>query len=758
VPAARSSDAADVRVFGVRHHGPGSARSLEAALGVFVPDIVLIEGPPEGDAVVALAAHADMCPPVALLVYAPDEPRRAAYWPFAVFSPEWIAMRHGLARGIPVRFIDLPAAIHLALDAEREKAAPETLPNDVPSIRRDPLQALAQAAGYDDGERWWEHLVEERRDAAGAFDAVAEAMGALRAASADEVVPPNDQEPLREAWMRQSIRQAVRDGFARIAVVCGAWHVPALAAPLPPAKGDAALLKGLPKLRVQATWIPWTAARLARESGYGAGIASPGWYAHLWTHGAGERAASAWMTEAARLLRDEGLAASSAQVIDAVRLAEALGVLRGRPVAGLAELTEAAEAALVSGDATPMALVRDRLIVGTALGGVPAEAPAVPLQAALARDQRRLRLPPEAIDRVLELDLRVPNDRERSVLLHRLLVLDVPWGAAERAAGKGTFKEAWRLAWRPELALAVIEAARWGNTVVDAAVARGADLADRAPDLPALATVLGRLLVAEVPDATARALARLADLAAVATDVAALADALPALARTLRYGDVRGTDRDVLGTVVVGLVARLSAGLVPACASLDDDAARAWYQRLVDVDDALARLGDDATGAPWREALGRLAARAGVHGLVAGRACRVLVDAGALAPPEAERRWTTALARGTDPAVVGAWVEGFLRDAGTLLVHDATLWPLLDAWLASLGEDEFSAALPLLRRTFATFTAPERRRLGERAMSERAMSDRGATVPDGQDDAMPFDEARADAVLPTLALLLGIPA
>ena len=42
--------------------------------------------------------------------------------------------------------------------------------------------------------------------------------------------------------------------------------------------------------------------------------------------------------------------------------------------------------------------------------------------------------------------------------MNRLLVLDVPWGAAERAVGKGTFKEVWRLAWRPELALAVIEA------------------------------------------------------------------------------------------------------------------------------------------------------------------------------------------------------------------------------------------------------------------------------------------------------------
>ena len=43
-----------------------------------------------------------------------------------------------------------------------------------------------------------------------------------------------------------------------------------------PAKDDAALLKGLPKAKVAATWVPWTYGRLATASGYGAGVSSPG--------------------------------------------------------------------------------------------------------------------------------------------------------------------------------------------------------------------------------------------------------------------------------------------------------------------------------------------------------------------------------------------------------------------------------------------------------------------------------------------------
>ena len=68
-----------VHLFGIRHHGPGSARSLEAALEALAPDCVVIEGPPDADALIPLAADAGMAPPVALLVYQADAPRRAAF-------------------------------------------------------------------------------------------------------------------------------------------------------------------------------------------------------------------------------------------------------------------------------------------------------------------------------------------------------------------------------------------------------------------------------------------------------------------------------------------------------------------------------------------------------------------------------------------------------------------------------------------------------------------------------------------------------
>src|SRR5947207_2861765 len=103
-----------IHVFGIRHHGPGCARSLRAALEELQPDIVLVEGPPDAQEVLPLLTHEQMHPPVALIIYASEDPKRAVYYPFTHFSPEWQALRYALEREIPARFMDLPQAIQLA--------------------------------------------------------------------------------------------------------------------------------------------------------------------------------------------------------------------------------------------------------------------------------------------------------------------------------------------------------------------------------------------------------------------------------------------------------------------------------------------------------------------------------------------------------------------------------------------------------------------------------------------------------------------
>ena len=119
---------------------------------------------------------------------------------------------------------------------------------------------------------------------------------------------------------------------------------------------------------------------------------------------------------------------------------------------------------------SPLALVHRELTVGLELGNVPESAPTVPLAADLAATQRKLRWKPSAMEEVLTLDLRKPNQLARSVLLHRLALLGVHWGTqSESGRTTGTFKEVWTLNWEPELTVAVVEASRYGTTVASAA-------------------------------------------------------------------------------------------------------------------------------------------------------------------------------------------------------------------------------------------------------------------------------------------------
>ncbi|MFM7564084.1 MAG: DUF5682 family protein, partial [Planctomycetota bacterium] len=99
-----------VEYFGIRHHGPGSARRLVEALDALQPREVLIEGPADLSDLIPMLAHREMEPPVALLAYPAGEPERSVFWPFAVFSPEYQAVLWAVKQGVPVRFIDLPVA------------------------------------------------------------------------------------------------------------------------------------------------------------------------------------------------------------------------------------------------------------------------------------------------------------------------------------------------------------------------------------------------------------------------------------------------------------------------------------------------------------------------------------------------------------------------------------------------------------------------------------------------------------------------
>ncbi|MEZ5043605.1 MAG: DUF5682 family protein [Saprospiraceae bacterium] len=753
-----------IHILGIRHHGVGSAQRVLQQLKVLKPDLILIEGPPEINEILPYIGQRDLSPPVAIMLYDEAEPGRSIFYPFAQYSPEWVAAGYANQHQIPVQALDLPAKIKLqqVADGEAEMTlsrAAKSLHQAVfaaehnPLVSNDPLSYLASAAGYEDSEQWWDYLFERgdlESTAEDHFKAVMEAMQSLRDEHITSVYDVENE--WREAYMRMLLRKALQEMYDQIVVICGAWHVPALRDLVQTEKTDALLLKKLPntKIKVQASWIPWSNGRLSMYSGYGAGITSPGWYEHLWTHR--QDIELNWLTKVADQFRAEGMDMSTAHVIEAYKLALGLCQLRGHSHVGLHALNEAVLTVMCMGDGILLDLIRESLIIGDRLGTIPADIPKVPLQQDFEQSILSLRLKLSVAPKVYQLDLRKPLDIKRSTFFHRLLILQIQWAVRTQSRTKGTFKESWQLQWQPSMMIELIDKAFLGNTIAQAASEHICRLSQQTNKIAELTTFIDQIIPAELFDSIDFLLDRINTLSTISSDIRDLMRALPALINISRYGNVRQTDLGALQHIVTHLLTKVSIGLPNACYGLDESNANQIFELIAQLNGGVKIYDQAESTTTWYTCLFQLMQKEeGIHDIIQGCVCRLLLDAEQIDTAEASERISYALSAARNPYQVASWMEGFLRGSGMILLYDPRLWNLLYRWTEQLDREVFLDVLPYLRRAFSRFDPRERKRIGQRAKEGLQVAHSRTS-----DEAhhYPF-EALALPVLDTLQQLMG---
>jgi len=759
-----------IHILGIRHHGAGSARRVQQQLERLKPDLVLIEGPPEINEVLPFIGHRDLEPPVAIMVYDEAMPGHSSFYPFAAYSPEWVAAAYANQHQIPVQAMDLPARIklqELANEAKKQLGEGRTKASfqraavqDSEDIERpktvDPMQHLASIAGYDSSEQWWDYLFERQGESEDAADHFAAVMTAMQSLREENIVSAHDSEnEWREAYMRMILRQAKQQMYDRIVVVCGAWHAPALQDLAGKEKADNKLLKKLPKskVKVQASWIPWSNGRLSMYSGYGAGITSPGWYEHNWNEA--QDIELSWLNKVAARFRAEGMDMSAAHVIESYKLAIGLSQLRGYSRIGLEELNEAILTVMCMGDGILLDLIRESLIVGDQLGQIPADIPKVPLQQDFEQSIKKLRLKLSAAPKVHHLDLRKPLDIKRSIFLHRLMILGIQWANRTHSRTKGTFKESWTLQWQPNMMIDLIDNAFLGNTIETAATETLRRKSEETKKVADLTHLIGQIIPAELFESIDFLLESIQALSAISSDIQDLMQALPPLINISRYGNVRQTDLTEVKHIVDQLLTKVCIGLPNACYGLDEDNSNQVFELISQLNGAIKIHDQPENTEEWLACLFQLLQQQeGVHDIIQGCVCRLLLDAEQIEMEEASQRISYALSTARDPYQVASWIEGFLRGSGMILLYDDRLWNLIYQWTKELTRALFLEILPYLRRAFSRFDPRERKMIGQRAR-------KGFQLKQNIQQEHPNDyplEALALPILDTLQQLMSHPA
>lgn len=380
---------AGVHIFGVRHLSPGGAQHLLSFLHEIEPTAVLIEGPSDATPEIRHVINMTTKPPIAILAFTEEVPVRTALWPLALYSPEYQAMRWAEQQGAYTAFIDLPSSVVIALQDIRTKSRDSVEQSDESEVNNTGEKAPEEASLYDrvaelagelDYDMYWERNFEHNTNKGAYQEAIISFSSQMRQISEENERHNNVVEyahnTIREAYMRRQIQDTIAAGHQpnKIVVVCGAYHAAALA-DLASGMSDEEI-DALPSLNSKLTLMPYTYYKLSSLSGYGAGNLAPHYYQMMWErmmNGSLEDLPNHYLSTVARYLRNTGTHRSTAEIIEAVRLAESLAALHGGSAPTLRDLRDAALTLLGRGELSVIAEALARTDIGTAIGELAGE-------------------------------------------------------------------------------------------------------------------------------------------------------------------------------------------------------------------------------------------------------------------------------------------------------------------------------------------------------------------------------------------------
>lgn len=483
-------------IVGIRHHSPACARLVAAKIHQLNPRYVLIEGPMDFNSRLDELFLPHRLP---LAIYSYGVPqqrgqgvRRGSWSPFAEHSPEWQALVQARASKAEIRFMDLPAW-HSAFAAIANRYA-DLADAEQQQRAEDFEQALGLELGIQGRDALWDRLFEDQCDIQELDQRLSHYFQRLRG---DVAGSQGNQD--RETMMARWIRWAMDQQDGAVLVVCGGYHAPALMKlwqslpseghepELPTLNQCFADQSGDISYTTGSYLVPYSYKRLDAFTGYASGMPSPEFQQWVWEFGLEQAGLYAFQRILERLRR-LNLPASTADMGAVYLRVQAIARLRGHQIPLRNDWLDAMAGSLVKEamdvplpwtyrgpllpGTDPILVQMMAVLAGESHGQLAANTPRPPLLTSLQQELERLAI---TMPSELKLDLLKPEDRQRSRALHQLALLAIPGIHCLKSAGQamsGEMSEQWQLRAPLEQAAALIEAASYGATLADAALAK----------------------------------------------------------------------------------------------------------------------------------------------------------------------------------------------------------------------------------------------------------------------------------------------
>ena len=720
-----------IHLFGVRHLSPNAATHLLQFLDKHKPKCILIEGPADATPLMPQMAQKGVKPPIAMLGYTTELPIETVLYPFASYSPEYQAICWGVKKKATLRFIDLPSENMLKLRQEQPTEEEGEKAKAFYTYHNNLYKQLAEQMGETDYENYWERHFEHRQEK----DSFAPTL-ALQSEEMRKMVVDKECEEapfdfsynlIREAYMKREIAQACTEFKPEeIVVIVGAYHLSGIENDLPAMTDEE--LKKLPKASSQLTLMPYSYLRLSSRTGYGAGNMAPYYFELMWQamqQNTMDKLAATYLTKVAKILRSQGQNASSASVIEAVRLANVLSAMKGGEYPVLEDLHDAVITCFGGGGLAGVAEAINKVDIGTAIGALPEGVSQTPVQEDMNQELKRLKLTnyKSAVAQDLSLDLRenlkVKSkeaafiDLNRSTFLHRLTVLGIHFATQQGTAqDKASWAEKWVLQWSPEVEIEIVEANLKGETLEIATAFVLKEQLSECTDISLVAKIIRKACECRLTDIFSNALSTLQRLLVDTNSFVETAMAAQELSVLIQYGDLRQFNLEPLKPILQQLFLR-AALLLTDAAACDDKAANAIVPAINAMEYISEQQYELVDVETWHKEVAHVAWRDDLNSKLSGVAFAVLLEHNLATEEECSREVSRRLSAGVPADLGAAWFEGFSGRNRYALLSRTIIWQELDNYVRQLDEEQFLRSVVFLRRAFADFEPNQKNSIAE---------------------------------------------